>query len=658
MANGELIGPKRFQPYRLRPEVAIVRALVILATLAVIAALYFAKPILIPLALAVLISFVLAPAVRLLRRFHLGRIPSVVIVVILASLALVSIGSFLGEQLSELAGKLPRYQYVIQEKVQTVSSALSGGTFEEFSALLSRLSKQIGSTQDKPASPGSPQNQAGAENAPVPVEIHQPPPTPIEVLQKFLSPLLDPLTTLALVAIYVVFFLLERADLRDRLIRLAGSHDLQRTTEAIDDAARRLSRYFLAQTALNALFGIVIAVGLAVIGVPNPVLWGIVGMVLRFVPYIGAFIAAACPITLAIAVDPGWSMALWTLGLFLVIEPLIGQVIEPFAYGHSTGISPVAVIISATFWTWLWGPVGLLLSTPLLVCFGVLGRHIEWLEFVDVLIGQEAPLSPAQSFYQRALAGHQHEVADQAEQSLKHLSLSDYYDEVLLPALVLAQGDFRRGALDEQHVHHINLTVRRLIDDLSTYEDKTPSELRPHVEPQGGELPQHSDLPVLGAENAASRWDGEIVCIAGGGPFDAIATSLLCQLLEKHGLPVRAEAELSAPGLFRLKGKKPTIACLSTLDIAQSVAHLRFAIRRMRQQMAAMKLIVGLWGRDGDEPLVRELRGSVEADAIAHTLREAVAECIEAVRADAAALPAPADAENPEGAAPAAAERR
>jgi predicted PurR-regulated permease PerM len=639
MANGELIGPKRFQPYRLRPEVAIVRALVILATLAIIAALYFAKAILAPLALAVLITFVLAPAVRLLRRLHLGRVPSVAIVVTLASLSLVSIGSFLGEQLSEIAAKLPQYQYVIQGKVQTVSSALSGGTFEELSALLSRLNEQVGRAEGKPATPGSQPGQGGAENTPIPVEIHQPPPAPLEMLQKFLSPLLDPLTTLALVAIYVVFFLLERADLRDRMIRLAGSHDLQRTTEAINDAARRLSRYFLAQTALNTLFGIVIAIGLAVIGVPNPVLWGIVGMVLRFVPYIGAFIAAACPIMLAIAVDPGWSMGLWTLGLFLVVEPVMGQLIEPFVYGHSTGISPVAVIISATFWTWLWGPVGLLLSTPLMVCIGVLGRHIEWLEFVDVLIGQEAPLSPAQSFYQRALAGHQHEIADQAEQCLKHLSLLDYYDEVVLAALVLAQGDFRRGALDEAHVHHVNDTVRRLTDDLSTYEDKTPSELHPPLEPPVGDaMLQHPDLPVLSAEQGVSAWDGEIVCIAGRGPFDAVATALLCQLLAKHGLPVRDEPDLSPPGLVRLHSKKATIACLSTLDIAQSVAPLRFAIRRLRQQMAAMQLIVGLWGRDGEEPLVRELRGSVEADSIAHSLRDALALCIEAARAGATAV--------------------
>ena len=212
----------------------------------------------------------------------------------------------------------------------------------------------------------------------------------------------DPLTTAGLVVIFVIFFLSQRQDLRDRLIRLAGSHDLQRTTDAINDGAERLSRYFLAQTALNVLFGLIVGIALTLIGVPNPVLFGILAMVLRFVPYIGAFIAAIFPIALAVAVDPGWSMALMTTALFLVVEPLIGQVIEPLVYGHSTGLTPVAVIIAATFWTWLWGPIGLLLSTPLTVCLGVLGRHIPWLRFLDVMIGDEPPLSPAQSFYQRA----------------------------------------------------------------------------------------------------------------------------------------------------------------------------------------------------------------------------------------------------------------
>jgi predicted PurR-regulated permease PerM len=629
----ELIEPTRFAPRRLRPETATMRALVILATLAIIGAIYFAKALLVPFALAILISFVLAPGVRLLRRLNLGRVPSVLSVVTITTLVLVTLGSFIGQQLGDVAGKLPRYQYVVQEKAQTVTSAMSGGTFEELSALLSRLNRQIAKPEEKPAQPG-PQPSNAEPLKPIPVEIHQPPPAPFQVLQGFITPLLDPLATLGIVAILVVFFLLERADLRDRLIRLGGSHDLQRTTEAINDAANRLSRYFIAQTALNALFGTIIAVGLAVIGVPNPVLWGILGMVLRFVPYIGAIIAGACPIALAIAVDPGWSMAIWTAALFLIVEPIIGQVIEPFAYGHSTGISPVAVIVSATFWTWLWGPIGLLLSTPILVCLGVLGRHIEWLEFVDVLIGQEAPLSPAQSFYQRTLLRHEHEVFDQAEHSLKERSLLDYYDDVVLQALVLAQGDFRRGALDQEHVDHINQTVRRLIDDLALYDDKTPEGLRPETEPASAE---HPDLPMLEREDLAADRIGDVVCIAGRGPFDESATALLRQLLEKHGLQARPEPDWSAPELVRLTDKPVAIACLSTLDIGPSATQLRFAIRRLRHQMRAKQLFVGLWGRDRDESLVRELGENTEADDVAHSLREALSLCIDAARCGAVA---------------------
>ena len=373
----------------------MVRALSILAVLAVIAALYFAKAILVPLAIATLLTFVLAPPVRLLRNLGLGRILSVAVVVLGAFLVIFGIGSFLGQQVTDLAKQLPQYQYVIQSKVQSLSAATSGNVLERLSGLLDRLNRQLASPRP-PASNQEPQAGSSPAAPPTPVEIVQPPPSALDFIGKLMSPLLDPLATLGLVVIFVIFFLLERRNLRDRIIRIAGSHDLRRTTEALDDAAQRLSRYFLAQTALNALFGAIVAVGLAVIGVPNPMLWGVLSMVLRFVPYIGAIISAAFPTALAIAVGPDWSMALWTIGLFVVIEPVVGQVLEPLLYGHSTGLSPVAVVLAATFWTWLWGPIGLLLSTPVTVCLAVLGRHIEWLEFVEVLIGREAPLAPPQ----------------------------------------------------------------------------------------------------------------------------------------------------------------------------------------------------------------------------------------------------------------------
>src|SRR5205085_3088426 len=342
--------------------------------------------------------------VRKLRGCGAGRVPSVVIVVVLAFSIIGGIGTLLGQQITDLASTQPQYQTTNRDKVRALrEAAVSSGLLSRMASFVSNLNQEISRKSDGPQNERP--RQDNSQPAPVPVEIHQAPPTPMEVIQRIIQPLLDPLVTTGVVVIFVIFFLLQREDLRDRLIRLAGSHDLQRTTEAIDDGAQRLSRYFLAQLALNMLFGVIVGTGLALIGVPNPLLFGIMAAILRFVPYIGGFLSGTFPVALAIAVDPGWSMALITIGFFLVVEPLIGQVIEPLVYGHSTGLSPVAVILAATFWTWLWGPVGLLLSTPLTVCLSVLGRHIEWLNFLDVLLGDDPPLTPAQAFYQRALAG-------------------------------------------------------------------------------------------------------------------------------------------------------------------------------------------------------------------------------------------------------------
>jgi predicted PurR-regulated permease PerM len=240
-----------------------------------------------------------------------------------------------------------------------------------------------------------PQNSPpGQEARPIPVEVRQPPPTALENIGTLISPLLRPLTTTGITAIFVIFILLQREDLRNRFIKLAGGHDLQKTTVALDDAATRLSRLFLIQLAVNTVFGVVIGAGLWIIGIPSPVLWGILAAILRFVPYIGAVIAAVFPLALAAAVNPGWSMLLAAAVLFLVVEPVVGHVIEPLVYGHSTGLSPVAVVASATFWTALWGPIGLVLATPLTVCLVVLGRHVERFEFLDVMFGDRPALSP------------------------------------------------------------------------------------------------------------------------------------------------------------------------------------------------------------------------------------------------------------------------
>ena len=281
----------------------------------------------------------------------------------------------------------------------------------------------------------------------MPVELREPEPTAVQLAQRILAPIVAPLATTAIVFIVAIFVLLQREDLRDRLIRLFGSSDLHRTTVAMNDAAGRLSRYFLTQLGINATFGLIIGTGLYFIGVPSPLLWAVLAMLLRFVPYIGAPLSALLPITLAAAIAPGWTMVAWTAALYAVVEAVMGQAVEPMLYGRSTGLSPFSVVVAATFWTWLWGPIGLLLSTPLTLCLVVLGRHVERLEFLDVMLGDRPPLTPVESFYQRILAGDPDEARAQAELLLKDHPLSAYYDEVALKGLRLAAADCARGVL-------------------------------------------------------------------------------------------------------------------------------------------------------------------------------------------------------------------
>lgn len=397
-------------------------------------------------------------------------------VVLLAFMVIFAVGSVIATQMTDLAGDLPRYETNMRTKIASLrGNATTNSTLERAADVLKDLGKEINQPKDRPQSPfaarsGSP--SAGQDARPIPVEVRQPPPTALESIAALISPLLHPLMTTGVVVIFVIFTLLHREDLRNRLIKLAGSHDLQKTTAALDDAARRLSRLFLTQLALNASIGLAIGSVLWCIGIPGAVLWGILAGVLRFVPYIGTFVSAAFPLALALAVDPGWSLLLWTAALFFVVEPLAGQMIEPRLYGRSTGLSPLAVVLSATFWTALWGPLGLILATPLTVCLVVLGRHVEGLKFLDVMFGDRPALSPPEIFYQRMLADDPAEALDKAEQFLKEKPLSAYYDEVALKGLRLAQVDLDRKMLDAVHVQRVRDAVIELVREFDDHADQ------------------------------------------------------------------------------------------------------------------------------------------------------------------------------------------
>lgn len=615
-------------------------ATAVLAAMIVIV-LYFGREIIIPVALAILLSFVLAPLVILLQRVRIPRGLAVVSVVIIAFAFIFAMGSLLAAQLAQLAGDLPRYQSTISEKIQSFRDTTAGrGTLERASGMLKDLSKELDKPKEAAGGAGLGTGGKAATPKPVPVEVLQPDPGALESLQTLIAPLLHPLATTGIIVIFVIFILLQREDLRNRLIRLAGSHDLQRTTAALDDAASRLSRLFLTQLLLNGSFGIVIGIGLWLIGIPSAVLWGILAAVLRFVPYIGAIIAAAFPLALAVAVDPTWAMLLWTAALFVVVEPVVGHVVEPMVYGHSTGLSPVAVVASATFWTALWGPIGLVLATPLTVCLVVLGRHVERLEFLDVMFGDRPALSPPEIFYQRMLAGDPTEASEKAEEFLKERSLSSYYDEVALKGLQLAQADAERGALDPERLVKIRDSVSEFANNISEREDRLPPKIKATTDAEAtsavetvAEDAPSENLPILRKEDLPSLWQGEhpVLCLAGRGPIDEAAAIMLGQLTTAHGLPSRVAGAdaLSTANIFRLETKGVAIVCLVYMD-ASGPAHMRYSVRRLRRKLPEATIILGCWLRDMDPAALEELRASAKADLAAASLGGALKLCIEA----------------------------
>ena len=426
-----------------------------------------------PLVIAALLSFILAPVIRVLHRVGIWRTPAVIITVLAALAFLAAIGSTLVVQITQLAAELPHYESTLRAKAQQLGGAsLVSSVLEKATGKLRELGEEIGKGK---TNAGAASESAVPPPRPLLVEVQPPPLSALESISNLLRPLLSPLATTGLVILFLLFILLRREDLRDRFLRLAGTGDLQRTTAALDDAGQRLSRFFLMQTLLNVGFGIVIGGGLGAIGVPHAAVWGILAGLMRFVPFIGTFIAAFFPIALAAAADPGWTMVFLTVGLFVVAEPIAGQILEPVLYGQHTGLSPVAIVVSTLFWALLWGPIGLLLATPLTVCLVVLGKHIDALNFIDVLLGDEPALEVHERFYQRLLAADATEASDLSEQELKSWALSDYYDAVPMKALVLAQRDAARGKLSTEKQLEICDTMEDVVDAMKDYADEAPA---------------------------------------------------------------------------------------------------------------------------------------------------------------------------------------
>ncbi len=566
----------------------------------IVAGLYVGRPVLMPLALSVLLSFALAPLVGMLRNVRLGHVPSVLLSLVVALVLIAAVGTFVGSQVAGLAGDLPSYQNNISHKILSIRGTASGGTFSRLNRTIEVIGEQINGGRDRPST------VAGGvitEDTPVPVVVQRETVAPWTLAENVLGPLLEPLGLVALVLVFVGFILLQKDDLRDRFVRLAGSGDMQRTAVALDEAANRLSRYLFLQTAINASFGIIIGVGLWFIGIPNAGLWGLIGMLFRFVPYVGVPIAFLFPGFLAVAVDPGWTVLAWTMALFGGVEATIGQMVEPFVYGRSMGLSAVAVVVAAVFWTWLWGAVGLLLSTPLTMCFVVLGRHIESLKFLDVMLGDQPALSMEESLYLRMLADDPDDATQDAEEFLREHSLSAYYDEVAAKALMLAQTDVNRGVLDPTRQILIRDAIKGLIENLSDRED-------PGAARAQGELP-------------ASWRDTPVMCVAGRGPLDEAAALLLVDMLRKYGVGARVVSsdEASATQINELNVDNVRLACVSYLE-PSTYKNARYQVRRLRKRMPDVPVLAIFWGIGSDASRYLDTVEATECDVVTTGLKE------------------------------------
>ena len=561
----------------------------------IIAALYVGREIFVPVALAILLSFVLAPFVIKMQAWRLPRTLCVLVVVFFGFSIIFSLGGLMVSQASRLAGELPGYQQTLKDKIDSIRGLTGGsGTLERASKVLKELNTELHNS-DSGGQVGSGELLRQPTDKPIPVEVKQPDPGALTTLVAIIAPLLSPLTTTGIVVIFVVFMLLQRQDLRNRFVKLAGSQDIQRTTAALDEAGERLSKLFLTQMAFNAAFGLAIGIGLELIGVPSAPLWGLIAMIMRFVPYIGALISAIFPLILAAAVGSGWEMLVLTAALFAVLELLAGQVIEPLVYGHSTGLSPVAIIVSASFWTWLWGPVGLVLATPLTICLVVLGRHVDRLQFLDIMLGDQPPLTPSQLVYQRLLAGDPIEAAEQARAFLKDASLEDYSDAIMLNGLRLAASDSRLGHLDEERLDRVLATVTELTNDLEGHDDVTAI-AEPDIGLDSLVAIEHANEMVV---PTPEEWKSprSILCIPGSSKLDAAAALVLAQLLRRRGLGASAEQAdaLSMSKFFSLDLSHTLLICVCYVDRPSS-AKIHYAVRRLTKKSEGASIFLALLG--------------------------------------------------------------
>jgi len=589
------------------------RTIFILIGVAVI--LYVGQEVFIPLALALLLTFTLAPIVSFLRKRRVPKIAAVLMAVASAFLVIAAFGFIVAGQVANLADNIPTYQRNIVAKVQALSHAGSGnGILEHVSKVVERIGSEMQDTAEESKEDAASQS---TRRDPMPVEIITRS-NPVQTLGNFILPLISPFATAGLVIVLVIFMLLEREELRDRFIRLVGLGDLHRTTAALQDAGKRVGKYLLMQLVVNALYALPIAIGLWLLGIPNAILWGLLTLVLRFVPYIGPVIGMILPLFLALAIAPGWSLVAWVAALFIVTELVSNNVVEPWLYGSHTGLSPLAIIVSAIFWSWLWGPVGLMLSTPLTVCLVVLGRHVPQFGFLDVLLGNEPVLQPQEKLYQRLLAGDPNEATDNAEDFLEDEYLLDYYEQVGFPALKLGEMDRQRGVMTEAQISLFASTTQTLIGNLAEIAIEEEAEQDPS-ETEEAKLEETAESPELPKAEHKS-----VLCIGGRGAMDDAAASMIAQVLAIEGATV-SQAEhsmVSGTTINLLRLTEIGTVVIAFLN-AGSKAHARQAVRRLKRQKPSLRVGIVMPGVDGDGESSVAAQ-DIDADFVATGIRDAV----------------------------------
>lgn len=576
----------------------------LLTIVIVVAILFFARDVFIPLALALLFTFVLAPPVRFLERWRMPRIAAVLLLVIATGAGVLALAWAFKNQLADLAAQLPAYRENMVAKFEALRRAPDGVLAQAQSAI-----SEIGAAPAEP-SPGA----ASTPGTPLPVRVVESAPAPIKSAVAVLTALVDPLATAGIVILFTIFMLCRREDLRNRLIRLIGERDMHVTTQAIDDAAHRVSRYLFMQSVLNALVGVVIGVGLFFIGVPNAWFWGLFAAVLRYVPYVGIWIAAAVPIVISLATTEGFSQPLMVAGLFVAVEILSFNAIEPLLFGSGTGVAPFALLVAAVFWTWLWGGIGLLLSTPITVCMVVIGRHVPGLRFLSILLREEPALPPATRLYQRLLAEDQEEAERIITHAAKTKERVALLDSLVLPALRMSEAHRHSGDVDEERARSIADALEMALEDLGAATE-------PPRQDEAGAPPRAGADPSQPRKGAAP-----VLCIPARDRADEVAARMLAQLLAVEGVAcdVLSAETLTGEQIGEVVERAPPVVCISAVPPGVA-AHVRVLLKRLRARLPNLPIVVAVWDADADPERVRVSCGREACDRAVTSFADAIA---------------------------------